>query len=362
MAIDRFEQGGPPQGGGVRKGRTTAPGTNRPGYGAPPPPPPNPLIQQYNSFIAGQQGQLQGNYLNQLGQAGAVRDLNLDFLNRGQGNDLARLNEQRYRSIDLERQALQGNEQDLAARRGLLGERYGLAQEGYDLDMKSIGQQYASNLKGYQSDLGYMQGLYDDYSEDRAFNEQEAALRSRGNTLSRDRGTRLARSDATARGAATSRGLQDEFGDITSQFQLAQDSSQTQLQRAQTGVGREEDLTTKQIQDRYREYQDVHEGLGIQGEGAFLQLKGQRNALGGQGLDLDQRGGDLYRTGQALDSLAREYGVKESDIRNAFEQASAKMNLDYNSTQQQLGQMLNSGNAALQAQAYNFLSQIMAFA
>ena len=126
---------------------------------------------------------------------------------------------------------------------------------------------------------------------------------SRGNLLNRDMKYRSNESEAAAAGSITSGGFQQTNRDILGQYGIAQDTTQ---------------------------------------------------------LALDKTTADLNLDNKAIDSLAKEYGVRKDDVLTTLKFGITQLGLDWTQAQQQLAQQLASGDAALQMNALNFMQQIMA--
>lgn len=139
----------------------------------------------------------------------------------------------------------------------------------------------------------------------------------RGAGLNRDIGYRANLSDASSRGAITSSGYLQNDRDLLGKFNLARDTA----------------------------------NLGYAG----AELTHDR-----QKTDYDSTIAKAGLDDKALDSLAREYGIRASDINNQLKLATTKLGLDYAQTIKQLNDQLHSNNAQLAQQAMNFMYQMLA--
>lgn len=126
---------------------------------------------------------------------------------------------------------------------------------------------------------------------------------SRGNSLTRDMRYRANDSEAAGRGSVTSFGYGQNNRDILGQYGVAQDTTQLAYDRAMT---------------------------------------------------------DIRLDDKAIDLVAKEYGIKRSDVENALKYGLTQLGLDQFQAVDQLNQALTSGNAQLGQNAINFLMQIMA--
>ena len=334
----------------------------------------NNQVDTFGNFQNSQLSSLQDQYNQGLGMATGRADWNEGVLREGLDTDLGLLGEGKYRNVDLARAGMgidqnylntmrsvatnqqgirhteHGNEQDyINAMIGQLNNRRGLAFEKYGVNDRYAAQQaqdnatqYGFNARGYQQDL------------DQAFSQR--GTQQRGN-----------RSDAAARGAFGSAGFRDNEQDIMDQYGQS-------LSAANLGL----DSANQQVDERDRAIGNSRQNLGLDYRGQEIAFgeqqlgydrSHQNNNTGyqmsqeqyrGQMAGYDKQGRELQQTGKALDSLAREYGIKETDLRNGFKNGLTKIGLDLADTQTQLEQMLSSGNAQLIQQGMNFMAQIMA--
>jgi len=199
------------------------------------------------------------------------------------------------------------------------------------------------------------------------FAGEQFAQQQEGLFADRSTSNRAAASDAAARGAFGSAGFGDNLQDIAGQYSRGMDANTLQLDRTNESL----DVRDREIGQGRKDLRLGYEGQQIgfaqdaaginyqhatnktNTEGAYNQLTGQYSAN-----DLQRT--QLQNVDKGLDSLAKEYGLRKQDMRNQFDNAVTGMGLDLNDTQQQLEQMLNSGNAQLQAQGMQFMQQMMA--
>lgn len=137
---------------------------------------------------------------------------------------------------------------------------------------------------------------------DRGFADRAFGIDSRGNALTRDMGYRANDSEAAAKGSITSVGYGQNRRDILDQFGIAQDTTQLQF---------------------------------------------------------DKKNSDLTLDEKTLDSLAKEFDIQRSDVRNALQYGTSQLGLDWAQTQAQLRANLDSGNEELIQQSRNFMQGIM---
>ena len=302
-------------------------------------------------------------------------DMNLDHMTTNVYNDLGVLGQQRFRAIDLagadNRAALLHN----ANMRGVLDTSKDLVGQDYTRQQGFLNDQIG--FLNDRQDLAYNQfQSSDEYAGQQArdlmaqygFAGRQFAQTQEEAFANRETQKRAASSDAAARGAFGSAGFGDNLQDIYGQYGRTMDANTLQLDRTNQSIDeRDRDIGQQREQLRFgyegqqigfrqdaRGINNQHDINRISSEGQYNQLKGQYSAN-------DLQRANLQNVDKGLQSLAKEYGLKEADIKNQFNQAVDRMGLDLNETQQQLGQMLASGNAQLIAQANQFMSQMMAY-
>lgn len=338
--------------------------------------------QQSNSLID-QFGQIQDlNALNlqtQFDQGSAMAqgryDMNLGHMQTNLYNDLGVLGQQRFRNVDLARDdnraSLINNAnqrgvldvsrdlvgQDFTRQQGFLNDQTGFLNERQDLAYNQF--QSSDQYAGQQArDLMAQYGF-----AGRQFAQtQEEAFANRGTQ------TRAASSDAAARGAFGSAGFGDNMQDIYGQYSRSMDANTLQLDRTNQSIDERDREIGNQRQNLRFGYEGQQIGFRQDARGIANQqdinrigTEGQYNQLTSQYSANDLQRANLQNVDKGLSSLAKEYGLKESDIKNQFEQQVDRMGLDLNETQQSLGRMLASGNARLIAEANSFMSQMMAY-
>lgn len=354
------------------------------------------LQQQQRSMFDQQQAQQQqrNDYVDQFGQLQDLNALNLQqqyeqgsamigaryAMNEGHltdnlYNDLGILGQQKFRSVDLagddNRAALLNN----ANQRGVLDERRGIRGESYKQQQGYLNEQ--TGFLNDRQDLAYRQfGSSDAYAGQQArdlmaqynFAGRQFAQNQEEAFANRQTQERAAASDAAARGAFSSAGFGDNIQDIRGQYGRSMDANTLQLDRTNQSV----DERNREIGNQRDNLRFGYEGqqIGFRSDAAGINNAQAVNTLGyrddlasfrGQYSQNDLQRSQLQNVNKGLSSLAKEYGLREADLRNGFNQALDKMGLDANETQQQLDQMLASGNANLQAQAMSFMQQMMAY-
>ena len=335
----------------------------------------NQYIDQYGALQTSMQDNLLNQYTQGAGMASARYDLGFDQLEQGYHTDRALLDERRYRDVDLARNnnAVDLNYQNvmrgvLDERRGIRGEVFGIQQDYLNDQLGFVNRSQDNAYNRFQSSDAYLGQQGKDLMAQYGFNARgfdqdiQSAFAQRG---TQQRG---AVSDAAARGAFGSAGFGDNIQDIYGQYQRATDAATLQLDQGNQAVDERGRAIGNDRANLRFNYTDQTIGFdrdkrGID-KGHQDNITGYRDDLAtfrGQYAANDRDRAQLQNVNKGLDSLAREYGIKATDLRNQFDNAVTKMGLDLNDTMGQLEQMLNSGNAQLQAQGMQFMQQMMAF-
>lgn len=335
----------------------------------------NSLLDQFNSLqdLNATNRQMQFNQDSAMAQG--RYDMNLDHMTTNVYNDLGVLGQQRFRSVDLARDDNRAALLHNANMRGVLDTTRGLVGQDFSRQQGYLNQQ--TGFLNDRQDLAYNQfQSSDQYAGQQARDlmaqygfagrqfaqTQEEAFANRGTQV------RAATSDAAARGAFGSAGFGDNIQDIYGQYGRSMDANTLQLDRTTQSIDERDREIGNQRQNLRFGYEgqqigfrsdaaqinNAHEQNRIGTEGEYNQLRGQYSAN-------DLQRANLQNVDKGLSSLAKEYGLREADIKNQFEQAVDRMGLDLNETQQKIGQMLRSGDAQAVAQANQFMAQMMAY-
>lgn len=338
--------------------------------------PQNNLLNQFDAWMRQQQSGLSQQYGTDLAYANTVTGMNQDILRRGLGVDLGLLGERRYRDVDLagEKNAVDKwrNDVDL----NLIGQQMGLRREQFDSDNQYIEavQGLLNERRGTAGDRfntndAFLQQQARDTLAQYGFNNRSFQLDQQGNMLQRDTNRRAASSDAAGRGAFGSSGFRDNIGDIAKQFGISQEEAKLAFDKANQSVdeqgrviGNNRDNLGFGYRDQITGFNQEQAGLDRNRRDTSIGYRGDLLGFEGRKADNTARRKDLELVDKGLASLAREYGIKEGDLRAGFGEAVTKLGLDLHQTELQLQRMLNSGNADLAAQATNFMSQMMAYA
>jgi hypothetical protein len=409
-----FYANGNPAGGGYYS--PTGTGAGLPGF------PTNPgtqgMVDQYQAWINSQQAANNSSYLGNSGIAGLVRDSQITDLRRGAETDLARLAEQRFRDVDLARAGLDNQNTLAGSVWDTMNQQFGLDMNNINRQMSNLdaqitadreytgtlnnqvsgamgrrGQELASQreyINWQKSNLGTIQEFVN-----RGFNignqqAQDAFTGVRENaTLQRDSTLRTAEDEAVARGANLSRGYGQVVGEIGQQYTntlnqatrertttldqlgLTRDRGNNEITTARRGYdynltqadqNYNEQIANLQAQYDSIQYQQGNRERDYGSNRGDLQYGAdtRRNRHEGDVANYNYEAGNRDIASQQIDSIAREYGLREQDVNGALQSATQRIGLDYNNTMNQLAQQLNSGNAQLQQQAQNFLQQLMA--
>jgi hypothetical protein len=335
----------------------------------------NDYVDQFGSLQDLNALNLQQQFLQGSAMAQGRYDMNLDHMTTNVYNDLGVLGQQRFRSVDLARDdnraALLHNSNMrgvLDTSRGLVGQDFSRQQGFLNDQMGFLNQRQDLAYNQFQSSDRYAGQQSRDLMAQYGFAGRQFAQTQEEAFANRNTQERAAASDAAARGAFSSAGFGDNIQDIRGQYSRSMDANTLQLDRTTQSIDeRDREIGNQRDNLRFgyegqrigfsqdaRGINNAHEVNRIGTEGEYNQLRGQYSAN-------DLQRANLQNVDKGLSSLAKEYGLREADIKNQFEQSVDRMGLDLNETQQQLGQMLASGNAQLIAQANQFMSQMMAY-
>lgn len=335
----------------------------------------NNLIDQFGNLQEMQYSNLGNQYASGAGQASARYDLGMQQLKDGLNIDMGMLGEQRYRAVDLgaaDNAALLNYYNQMYgitdAQRGIRGTQFTDQQNYLNQQVGLLNQAQDNAYNRFNTNDAYMGQQAQDLMAQYGFNqrnrdqEMDSAFSQRGTQR------RGAASDAAARGAFGSAGFGDNISDIQGQYdqsvartQLGFDQANQQFDEQGRAIGNNRDNLRFGYNDTVigfdRDKIGIANAHNQNNTGYASDL--QQFAATYAGLDKSIQQTKNAQAGFA--SLAREYGMKEADIKNQFKNASTALGLDYNDTMQQLDQMMSSGNANLYAQAMQFMQQMMAY-
>ena len=330
-------------------------------------------LDVFNEFQSAEQDRLASRYAGDAASAAGRRDLNLSILEQGLDTDLGLLGEREFRDIDLEREGIAGRRSDLAQYMQILGAREGIRRDQYVTDRdyfnalnNLLGRERSLAYDRFQSNDSYLQRVAQDNLLQYGFANRDFEQRMGANRLQRDTSRRSATSDAAGRGAFGSAGFRDNLQTIMDQYGLSAEQAQLALDQANQSIG-ERDRSIGNERDNLRfGYDGQVIGFDRDAEGltrsAATNYNNYREALQGfrrERVGLNAQGRELDLADRALDSLAREYGIKREDLNSQFRNNVTSLGLDYSDTIRQLNDWLASGNAQLAYQAQQFMDQIM---
>jgi hypothetical protein len=362
------------------------------------------LANQYGANLQSQLGNNYQSYLGNVGIADAVYGQAQNAAQASYGSDLARLGEQQFRDVDLARLAnqylgdYQGNtyrnqQQGIVRNQGFLSEQFNAdaanaqAVTDYLNGRKNLTTEQYNQAVHYLTqrgiNLGNLQSFanreYDLTLQD-ASNQLNNGLMSAN--LQKVQGERAAGSDATVRGAKGSVGYGQDLKDIAAAYGLTEQQlrdsfgtrkggAQLGLDRATNDIGQQRNSINNDLANQYIDYKGNISGLNeqirgnqFQQDNRYRDYRQQYANYNDQWMqnqyEYNYQQGQRDITSQTIDSVAREYGIREGDVNNALNQAMSRAGLDYNNTINQLNQMLQSNNAQTQTQAQNFLASLLA--
>ena len=334
----------------------------------------NSFIDEFGALQENSGNDLLSQYTNSAATAEARYQLGVNQLEQGMNTDLGVMGQQRHRAINLagddNRAGLLHNANMrgvLDQQRGIRGQQFGDQQDYLNAQTGFLNDRQNNAFDRFGSNDQYMAGQSQDLLAQYGFNARGYEQEVQGAFADRNTQQRASASNAAATGAFSSAGFGDNNEDIAGQYQRSVNASGLGLDRSNEAL----DVRDRGIgQDRANlafNYGDQQTGFAS--EAAGINNAQDRNRTGyesdlanfqGQYSANDRERNQLENVDKGLSSLAKEYGLREQDVRNQFENAVTGMGLDLQGTNQQLEQMLNSGNAALQAQALAFQQQMMA--
>ncbi len=335
----------------------------------------NGLIDQFGNLQEMQYSNLGNQYASGAGMAGARYDLGVQQLRDGLGIDLGMLGEQKYRSVDLagaDNAALLNYYKQMYgitdAQRGIRGTQHKDQQNFLNEQVGLLNRSQDNAYDRFNTNDAYLGQQATDLMAQYGFNQRNRDIETQGAFAQKNTQRRAAVSDAAARGAFGSAGFGDNISDIQGQYDqslartnLGFDQANQQYDEQGRAIGNNRDNL------RFG-YEDTT--IGFDKDKASLANAHNQNNTGYAsdlqnfaatyaGLDKNKQQAMNAQAGFA--SLAKEYGMKEADIKNQFKNASTALGLDYNDTMQKLEQMMSSGNADLYAQGMMFMQQMMAY-
>lgn len=242
--------------------------------------------------------------------------------------------------IALRRLALreEGNGYDI----GLARQQLGFADEGLQIDRDRVGagKSYLDKLRGFATA---------DYSQRMGFIGQQRGFASRGRDLNLadiglnyDRQSRLATSDATGRGAATSQGFKDTIGEYgrerdigTGKANLGYDTTMADLGNQEYGAGAE-------LRDKNAQYDKQIGDLDFDLRTSELSAKDKKATLDNR---LKQ-----------MDILGRDFGLQREELMNTLNKGLASLGMQRDGALAQIMDAMASNEVGRQSAALEVIT------
>ena len=285
---------------------------------------PNPFINQ-PTFDPGRAAaeQLAAQYL---AQANAVWDNRTSAWkwDSGLANSLTGVNNQALRNATNNNLSLN---QESAYRNSLDG-------QGNTLDAQFIRDTWGLANEQKTVDDANMQRLIGQANEGYGFANRQFDLANQATGLQEGINTRAAVSDASGRGATLSAGFMDNLGDIKAQADISRGRSALDQSQAFSSI-------TGNIGDLYN--RQASSDISYRNDVRGFQQQLDRNSF----------------AKSAIDSMAREYGIRAKDMQQSLAAAIEKNNLNSAQVVSQLNQAYLSGNAQQIAQINQFLATLI---
>lgn len=237
-------------------------------------------------------------------RAGQLRDLAIAGLQSDTGLARSLLASDRYRTVDL---GLQGVDAD---------RRYwNTISNAWDTETANIQSDQAKQREFLARAFGIETSALDAAF---GFAGTDLGLANRAAQLSYDNSSRAALSDATTRGAMTSKGFRDTRGALLQQLGLSRETNQLNYDRTVSDIGtRRQNATLSK--DRGEQ--------GLVKAWADRMVDTERNkAQVTRGLS------DADRTAAALQSLASDFGMRDAELVSRLQRGMQQANLDYADT------------------------------
>jgi hypothetical protein len=268
----------------------------------------NQLAAQYQSQYDANMAQRTGNWQYDRLLADSMTGANNAALTNATNNSLALNDEARYRN------GLDGAGNALDSQ--FIRDTWGLTNEQKSLDDANYYRMVDQTKLGYD----FANSAFD--------------LANRQTAMQEGVNTRSAVSDASGRGAMLSAGYGDNLTDIKTQADISRQGAFDNQRQAHAAVG-------NQLGDLYHNQ-------------ASSNIAYRNDTLGFQH-QLDKN--DLAKA--AIDSMAKEYGIRAKDMQQSLAAAIQKNNLNNAQVISQLNQAYQSGNAQEIAQMNQFLATLM---
>ena len=293
------------------------------------------------------------------GQAATTRDRQISELQATTNTQLGLLGGDRYRTVDL---GLQGVAADRAYWTAI---SEAFAKETQNLQANQAKQrEFLARAFGIEtSQLDALLGFAGERKDitNRQLNDQHRfALENRGlsdrrSQLTYDSANRQAWSDATARGAVTSAGFRDTREELLDQLGLSKAGSDLSYREKESDIG------TRRLANDL-DYRSTVSDIGTRRQTAGLSKDRGEQALVQEWLDrivendrsnatISRGWSDANRTEASLSSLAHDFGLRASDLKDRLRRGTAAANMDYAQTVDAINSALASNDETQRAAA-----------
>jgi hypothetical protein len=293
---------------------------------------------------------------NQMGIANATRDLGVRQLGEQAGFDRGLLANARFRDVDLERSQLaagQGRDigqytadlANLAAQLGFSGQEFGINGIANGRNRELVHRGYANSA------------LYNNQGRD--FADRDVQLGFQANGLQNRQANRQLRSETVTRGGGLSAGFRDSRQELMQQLGIG---------NAQQQLGYDSTIAGLDNADRQAQAERDGSLVGLDRLDSTNQLgwdKAQsdnRYNVGNVERDFAAKQQAAKDRSRYLDSLAKDYGIKASEIEASLKRGIERLGLDSASTIAQIAAGLESSNAQHRAAALNLQQQALSYA
>lgn len=302
------------------------------------------LADQYDTWLKEQQRKNTGNYQTSVDLANAANDLNNRALSESIENQRGLLDEGRYRNA-LDQNSNVATGQMYARDKDLMAMQYGADMDWIAKTWGITDQQYAADVKNLNAMKSQIRG-------EGQFAQRQYGISEAGTNLQETVNYQGAESDASTRGAMLSQGFGDSVSAIGEQARIGHSSNQLALDRAMAQMRGDLRNADYQIGTRGRQHEGDINNLTHQKASTTISYDRNLNSLNNA---MTQNGYAM----QALQSIAREYGIRDKDLVQTLANKTAMNNLDATQIINGLTQAYEKNDAELIQQYNQFLAYLM---
>jgi hypothetical protein len=329
--------------GGVQWGGTVN-SPNNPFYDNPVGLSANQQASQYQAQLDAQHAGGVSSFWNNAGNATGLNNLNNYALQQSTNNQLA-LNHEGAIQNGLDHQTNANNLGLLRTQGKLLDQQFHTDQNFINATWGLNNQQYAADQQNFAGQAKQLKGEYGF-----ADRNQQLAMQQAG--LSRDANNQSAMSQAASSGSLLAQGTGDNFRNIGTQYGIAQGNANLSHDQAYAQIGGD-------LRNLY--HQQTTSQINHKGDANNFQhqLDTGVNSWKGNAAQINNAVANNFVAKQGLDSMAREFGIKATDLNQSLANAVQKNNLNLNQVIQGLSDAMTSGDNGRIQQYNQFMAQLI---